>query len=76
MALSDANIFMEKLERQIITQAQIQPHTWWCYIDNIFMIWTEEEDSPADFIDYLDSAYRMIKFTSKWSYKEVEFLDV
>ena len=76
MAPSYANIFMDKLERQLVTQAQTKPHTWWRYIDDIFIIWTEGEDSLRDFIDYLNSAHRTIKFTSKWSYKEVEFLDV
>ena len=76
MAPSYANIFMDKLERQLVTQAQTKPHTWWRYIDDIFIIWTEGEGSLRDFIDYLNSAHRTIKFTSKWSYKEVEFLDV
>ena len=76
MAPSYANIFMDELERQLIAQAQIKPHTWWRYVDDIFIIWTEGEDSLRDFIDYLNSAHRMIKFTSKWSYKEVEFPDV
>ena len=77
MAPSYANIFMDKLERlELISRAQRTPHTWWRYIDDIFIIWTEGEDSLRDFIDYLNSAHRTIKFTSKWSYKEVEFLDV
>ena len=76
MAPSYANIFMDKLERQLVTQAQTKPHTWWRYIDDIFIIWTEGEDSLRDFINCLNSAHRTIKFTSKWSYKEVEFLDV
>ena len=29
MAPSYANIFMDKLERQLVTQAQTKPHTWW-----------------------------------------------
>ena len=76
MAPSYANIFLDKLERQLIEQAEIKPHTWWRYIDDIFIIWTEGENSLKDFIDYLNSAYGTIKFTWKWSHKEVEFLDV
>ena len=41
MAPSYANIFMDKLERQLTEQAEIKPHTWWRYIDDIFIIWTE-----------------------------------
>ena len=76
MAPLYANIFMYKLERQLVTQPQTKPHTWWRYIDDIFIIWTEEEDSLRDLIDYLNSAHRTTKFTSKWSYKEEELLDV
>ena len=76
MAPSYANIFMDRLERQLISQAAIKPHTWWRYIDDIFIIWTEGEDSLKCFIDYLNNAHRTIKFTSKWSCSEIDFLDV
>ena len=76
MAPSYANIFMDRLERQLISQAEIKPHTWWRFIDDIFIIWTEGEDSLKSFIEYLNNAHRTIKFTSKWSCSEIEFLDV
>ena len=76
MAPSYANIFMGRLERQLIAQAEIKPHTWLRCIDDVFIIWTEGESSLRDFIDYLNSAHRTIKFISNCSYKEVEFLDV
>ena len=60
----------------MISHALIKPHSWWQYIDDIFIIWTEGEESLKDFINYLNSAHGTIKFTSKWSYQEVEFLDV
>ena len=61
MAPSYANIFMDKLERQLISNALIKPHTWWRYIDDIFIIWTEGEESLKDFINYLNGAHRTIK---------------
>ena len=67
---------MDRLETQLISQAAIKPHTWWRYIDDIFIIWTEGEDSLKCFIDYLNNAHRTIKFTSKWSCSEIDFLDV
>ena len=76
MAPSYANIFMDKLERELISHALIKPHTWWRYIDDIFIIWTEGEESLKDFINYLNSAHGTIKFISKCSYQEVEFPDV
>ena len=68
--------FMDRLERQLMSQAEIKPHTWWRFIDDIFIIWTEGEDSLKSFIEYLNNAHRTIKFTSKWSCSEIEFLDV
>ena len=67
---------MDRLERQLNSHAVIKPHTWWRFIDDIFIIWTEGEESHKNFIDYLNIAHRTIKFTSKWSNKEIEFLDV
>ena len=67
---------MDRLERQLISQAEVKPHTWWCYIDDIFIVWTEGEESHKNFVDYLNNAHRTIKFTCNWSYEEVNFLDV
>ena len=54
---SYADIFMDKLEKKLISQALIKPQTWWRYIDDIFIIWTEGEESLQDFINYLNSAF-------------------
>ncbi|KAL9958229.1 hypothetical protein ACROYT_G035215, partial [Oculina patagonica] len=76
MAPSYANIFMDRLERSLIQNAEFKPHTWWRYIDDIFIVWTEGEEKLNEFIDYLNNAHGTIKFTSKWSRDEIEFLDV
>lgn len=65
MAPSYANIFMNRLERQLISQAAIKPHTWWRFIDDIFIIWTEGEHSLKSVIEFLNNAHRTMKFTSK-----------
>ena len=76
MAPSYANIFMDRLERRLIENAEVKPRSWWRYIDDIFIIWTEGEEKLRRFIDYLNSAHGTIKFTYKWSEHEIEFLDV
>ena len=76
MAPSYANIFMDRLERRLIQNAEDKPHTWWRYIDDIFIVWTEGEEKLKEFIDYLNNAHDTIKFTCKWSDHEIEFLDV
>ena len=73
MAPSYANIFMDRLERRLIKNAELKPRIWWRYIDDIFIVWTEGEEK---FIDYLNSAHETIKFTYKWSKHEIDFLDV
>ena len=77
MAPSYANIFMDRLERRLIKNAEVKPRIWWRYIDDIFIVWTEgEEKLRLKFIDYLNSAHETIKFTYKWSKHEIYFLDV
>ena len=59
-----------------LTNAPWQPHTWWRYIDIIFMIWTEGSDRLKMFVDYLNNIHPTIKFTSSYSLTKVPFLDV
>ena len=39
-----AKILMDKLETRLLQGAEEKPHTWWRFIDNIFIIRTEEEE--------------------------------
>ena len=45
------------------------------YIDDIFMLWNGTEKELTDFIKMLDSAHPTIKFETKHSLDEVNFLD-
>ncbi|XP_041461177.1 uncharacterized protein LOC121412433 [Lytechinus variegatus] len=76
MAPSFACLFMTKLEQQMLDSAPCRPWIWWRYIDDIFFIWTREEDSLHTFIDHINSFHRTIKFTSEFSQQETHFLDV
>ncbi|XP_041472690.1 uncharacterized protein LOC121421956 [Lytechinus variegatus] len=53
-----------------------RPWIWWRYIDDIFFIWTREEDSLHTLIDHINSFLRTTKFTSDFSQQENHFLDV
>ena len=64
MAPSYANLFLAKFETDALKHAPHQPHTWWRFIDDIFMIWTHTEDDLHAFISYLNSRHPTIKFTS------------
>ena len=76
MAPSYANIFMDRMERSSIENAEVKQRIWGRYIDDIFVFWTEGEEKLRRFINYLNSAHKTIKFTYKWSKHEIEFLDV
>ena len=51
-------------------------HTWWRYIDDIFMIWTHSVDDLQTFTTYLNNIHPTIKFTSNYSFTSIPFLDV
>ena len=46
------------------------------YIDDISFIWTHGEDCLQEFISYLNSSHRTIRFTSEYSRIALNFLDV
>ena len=49
---------------------------WYCYIDNVFFIWTHREEKLASFLNVLNNHHPNIKFTNK-SYKEhIPFSDL
>ena len=75
MAPSYAKLFLAKFETDAISRAPYQPHTWWRYIDEIFMIWTQSVDLQT-FTTYLNNIHPTIKFTSNYSFTSTPFLDV
>ena len=76
MAPSYANLFLAKFETDALSRAPHQPHTWWRYIDDIFMIWTHSVDDLHAFTSYLNGIHPTIKFTSNYSFTSIPFLDV
>ena len=79
MAPSYANLFLTKFETDALSHAPRQLHTWWRYIDDIFMIWTHTEQDLLSFTSYLNSIhppFTPFKFTSNHSSKSLFFLHV
>ena len=76
MASSYANLFLGKFETDTLSRAPYQPHTWWRYVDHIFMIWSHSVDDLHAFTSYLNSIHPTIKFTSTYSFTFIPFLDV
>lgn len=76
MAPSYANLFMGKLENDMLNGYPKEPKLWLRYFDDAFMIWTHGEHELNQFILYLNSYHPTIKFTTTSSTKTVSFLDV
>ena len=76
MAPSYANLFLAKFETDALSRAPYRPHTWWRYIDDIFMIWTHSVDDLKTFTTYLNNIHPTIQFTSNYSFTSIPFLDV
>ena len=76
MAPSFACLFMSELEGRMLASAPCRPWIWWRYIDDVFFIWTSDENSLGTFINHINSFHRTIKFTSEYSHQQAHFLDV
>lgn len=68
-----ANIFMDKLERQILSNAEIQPIIWRRFIDDIFAIYRCTKDELTHHLSYLNEQHHSIKFTYKYDQKASTF---
>ena len=63
MAPSYANIFMGKVESDLFEGSPTEPYFWRRFIDDVFFIWTEGEQSLLEFIGRMNSFHNTIKFT-------------
>ena len=86
MAPNYANIFMDKFEQGMLDRfykkTGKRPLIWWRYIDDIFFIWNNDENSLNEFIHFAQTYSESqgmrskINFTVNHSVEEVSFLDV
>ena len=76
MALSYANLFMDRFERAFLAQEPTQPLIWKRYIDDILCVWTGNRSELESFLDRLNKAHRTLKFTWSISDKRIKFLDL
>ena len=75
MAPSYANMFMGKLENDLLQRAERKAIVWWKYIDDVFAIWTHGEENLLKFIHDMNFYHATIKFTAEWSRESVVFQD-
>ena len=74
-APSVANIFLDKEETKFIKAAKYKPSNYYRFIDDIWFIWTHGETKLHEFLQYMNSTHRTIKYTMEYSPSEVVFLD-
>ena len=49
---------------------------WWCYIDDVFMMWQHGEAELHQFLENLNCYYATIKFATEYSKTKINFPDV
>ena len=73
MAVNYANIFLDKLETEMLkeyeSKTNLKPFVWMRYIDDIFLIWTHGEQSLKDFLKFCDEYSTSKKMKSKIRYE-------
>ena len=74
-APSYANLFMGKLERELLQTQEKIPRVWWRCIDDTFTIWDHGEPALRVFIKNINRDQPTIKFTALWLAEEVTFLN-
>ena len=75
MAVSFADIFMAKIETEIINHCTKKPLVWKRYIDDVFSLWDTSKEEVNTFIEQANSYHPTIKFTTEISDKEITFLN-
>ena len=75
MAIAFANIFMAKIEKEILRQSDTKPIFWKRFVDDVISMWNTSRDKIEDFLLEANSFHPTIKFTAEISETETTFLD-
>ena len=67
MGLAFANIFVAKIEREILTQSNTKPIVKKRFIDKIISMWDISRDKIEEFLSKANSFHPTIKFTAEIS---------
>ena len=75
MAVAFANIFMAKIEKEILRQSTTKPIFWKRFIDDVMSMWNTSRNKMEDFLVKANSFHPTIKFRAEISETETTFLD-
>ena len=73
MAVAFANIFMAKIENEILRQSTTKLSFWKRFIDDVISMWNTSRDKIEDFLVKANSFHPTIKFTAEISVTETTF---
>ena len=63
MAVAFANIFMGKIEKEILRQSSIKPIFWKRFIDDVISVWDTSRNEIEEFLLQANNFHPTIKFT-------------
>ena len=76
VAVAFANIFIARIEKQILSQSWIKPLFWRKrYIDDVFSLWNTSLDKIESFVEKANNFHSTTKFTAEMSETGFMFLD-
>jgi len=75
MAVAFANIFMAKIEIEILRQSNTKPIFWKRFINDVISMWNTSRDKTEDFLLKANSFHPTIKFMAEISETETAFLE-
>ena len=75
IAVAFANIFMAKMEKEILRKSTTKPIFWKRFKDDVIFMWNTSRDKIEDFLVKANSFHPTIKFTAEISEIETTFSD-
>jgi peptide-methionine (R)-S-oxide reductase len=75
MAPSYANTFIGKFEKQLLESSIERPLSWYRFIDDVDMKWTQSDEELQNFLSRANNLHPSIKFTHEISNTTISFLD-
>ena len=57
-----ADIYMAKFEKEALLQCPLKAHTYFRYLDDIFIIWPHDKDAFSEFLNIFNTHEPPIKF--------------
>jgi len=70
-----SQIFMGKVQTEILSQSAFKPLVWKRHIDDIFSLWDTNREVLTEFVDQVNNDHPTIKFKAEICDTETTFLD-